>query len=97
MDEHLRKRGVKFFFIGLKLPFRIKLKPYFDELGVQIVEHLKHLKEENWGFVTIEILELQFIQIRQLKTAIDFIKMSGEINHFLGEPLSLRDCEDCKY
>ena len=47
--------------IRLKLPFEIKLKPYFDELGVQIVENLKHLEKENWDFVTIEISELKFI------------------------------------
>ena len=59
------------FFIKLKLTFRIKLKSYSDELGVQIVEHLKHLEKEYWDFVTIKILELKFIQIRQLKIAVD--------------------------
>ena len=81
------------FFIRLRLPFGVKLKSYFDKLGVQIVEHLKHLEKENWDFVTIEILELKFIQIRQLNTAVDFIKKSGEINLFLGEPIPLIDCE----
>ena len=46
-------------FIILKHPFGIKLKSYFDELGVQIIENLKHLEKENWDFVTIEILELK--------------------------------------
>ena len=81
------------FFIKLKLTFRIKLKSYSDELGVQIVEHLKHLEKEYWDFVTIKILELKFIQIRQLNIAVDFIKCLGEINPLLGEPLPLIDCE----
>ena len=79
MDERFRKQRVDFFLIRLKLPFGIKLKPHFDELGVQSVEHLKHLEKENWDFVNIEILELELIQIRQLKTAIDFLKRSVEI------------------
>ena len=39
---------------------------------------------------------MKFIQIRQLKTAVDLIKRSGGINPFLGEPLPLRYCEDGK-
>ena len=54
------------------------------------------MEKENWDFVTIEIFELKFIQIRQLNTGVDLIKRSGEINPFLGEPLPLRDCEDGK-
>ena len=39
---------------------------------------------------------LNFILIRQLNTAVDLIKRSGEINPSLSEPLPLRDCEDGK-
>ena len=84
MDDFFRKQRVNKCFIRLKLPFGIKLKSYFDEHGVEIVEHLKHLEKENWGFVTIEILEFKFIQIRQLNTAVDLPKKSGGINPFLG-------------
>ena len=59
--EILGKKGGNVFFIRLKLPFGIKLKSYFDELCVQIVEHLKHLEKENWAFFTIVILESEFI------------------------------------
>ena len=97
MDEHFRKQRVDIFFIGLKFSFGIKLKSYFDELGVQTVEHLKNLDKENWDFVTIEILELEFIQIRQLNTTVDLLKSSGDINHFLVQPLPLRDCAYGKY
>ena len=93
MDNFFRKQRVDKFFIRLKIPFGIKLKSYFDELGVQIVEHLKHLEKENWDFVTIETIEFKFIQIRQLNTDFDLLKKSGVINPFLGEPLPLRDCE----
>ena len=34
--------------------------------------------------------------MRQLNTAVDFLKSSGEINQFLGEPLFLRGYEDGK-
>ena len=49
------------------------------------------MEKENWVSINIEILELKFIQIGQLKTAVDFPKRSGEINPFLGKPLSLKD------
>ena len=96
MDENFRKKRVNKIFKRLKLPFGIKLKSYFDELDAQIVEHLKHLEKENWDLVTIEILELKFILISQIKTAVDFLKSSVEINTFLGELLPLRHCEDGK-
>ena len=92
MDESLIKQREENNSIRLKIPFGIKLKSYFDEIGVQIVDHLKHLEKGNWDFVTIEILELKFIQIRKLKTAVDFLKRAGEINPFLGETISLRYC-----
>ena len=83
-------------FIRLKLPFGIKLRLYFDELGVQIVEHLIHLEKENWDFSTIKILELKFIQTKLLKNGVDLLKMSSDIKPFVGEPSPLRDCEDGK-
>ena len=78
--EILGNKGWKFF-TRLKLPFVIELTLYFEELGVQIVEHLKHLEKENWDFVTIEILELKFIQTRQLKTAVFFL--NGQVRSIL--------------
>ena len=39
---------------------------------------------------------MEFIQTRQLKTAVDFLKRSGEINPFLVEPLHLINSEDVK-
>ena len=54
------------------------------------------MEKEHWDFVIIEILEFKFIQIRQLKTDIDLLKSSGDINHFLGEPLPLWYFEDVK-
>ena len=57
MDESLIKQREENNSIRLKIPFGIKLKSYFDEIGVQIVDHLKHLEKGNWDFVTIEILD----------------------------------------
>ena len=54
------------------------------------------MEKENWNFVTIEIIELKFIRIRQLKNAVDLIKRSGGINPFLGELIPIRDGEDGK-
>ena len=39
---------------------------------------------------------MEFIQTRQLKTAVDFLKRSGGINPFLVEPLHLINSEDGK-
>ena len=52
--------------------------------------------KENWYFVTIEILELESIQIRQLKTDVDLLRRLGEINSFFGEPRPLRYFDDGK-
>ena len=75
MDENFIKQRVKKYCIRLKPPFGANFKSYFDKFGVQIVEHLKHLEKENWDFVTIEIIELKFILISQLKTAVDLSKV----------------------
>ena len=45
--KFLGKQRMDKMFIILKHPFGIKLKSYFDELGVQIIENLKHLEKEN--------------------------------------------------
>ena len=96
MDDNNRKQKAETFFLRLRLGYGKMIKDYFEKLGVQHVEDLKHLEDDNWKHITNDILKLNFIQTKQLKTAIDMQERTGDVDPFLVELIPLKTANEQK-
>ena len=96
MDDNTRQHSAETFFLRLRLGYGKMIKDYFEKLGVQHVEDLKHLEDDNWKHITNNILKLNNIQTKQLKKAVDMLERTGDVNPFLVEPLPLKTANEQK-
>ena len=90
MDKDIRRQRVDKLFKKLRLSCNDDLKKYFDGLGVEYVEDLKVLEKSNWSEI-YKILQLKFVQRKNLEQAISSLQKTGDIDPFLVAPIPIQE------
>ena len=96
MDEHFRKQKVERFFLQIGISYGKGASLFFENLGVNVIEELKLLKEEDWDNVCNNIMvSMKVIQKRRLGMARQQLMATGEIDLSIGAPLPIQDNSSC--